>query len=382
MNQTQRANLSSEIVDGQGGASAPSSGPRLQRLREALPLPTEPADMTPLDPLDRNIVITEEERRRGVLSAEHKKLGAMLLHCRGYVVLHGAVPDELVTAARSTFDGLYADCTASATGARAVVSAAKATKTVFWERGKRIRIFPRLTDPFNSPYLLANPFAAPILEELLDARFYCKSVSSDTCVKGSVYQAPHRDLDFYDGADPFGCVVNIPLMHCGLHNGPIEVWPNGSHLWHKKLFFKFGLPPNQQDGDNPPVEDFMKHIPSKLVDLQPGDLMIRDPGMWHRGTPNTTEDPRTMLTISYFRRSYFYNYGDPYYNLDQEIFDALDPSVQRAFDYCFDKSSSLYWKLQGQRAFTKVEQQRILGAPVRYGVRMAERLREAMLRGH
>ncbi len=337
--------------------------------------------MTAPDSLDRNIVISEEERRRGVLSLENRKLGAMLLHCRGYVVLSGAVPDELVATMRSAFDGLYTDCMSTSTEVRGLVSAGEATKTKFWERGKRIRIFPPLSDPFSNPYVLANPFAKPILEELLDARFYCKSVSSDTCMKGSVYQAPHRDLDFYDGADPFGFMVNIPLMHCGLHNGPIEVWPSGSHLWHKKLFFKFGLPPNQQDGDNPPVEAFMKYIPSKLVELRPGDLMIRDPGMWHRGTPNPLDEPRTMLTISYFRRNYFYNYGDPYYNLNKELFDALDPSVQSTLDYCFDKSSSLYWKLQAQRAFDAVEQQRSLGAPVRYGVRMAARLREAMLRG-
>lgn len=337
--------------------------------------------MTAPDPLDSTIVISEEERRLGHLSAENRRLGAMLLHCRGYVVLSGAVPAELVARMRSAFNGIYADCKASATGARAVVLSGKATRTVFWERGARMRIFPRLTDPFNSPHVLANPFATPILEELLGARFYCKSVSSDTCMKGSVYQAPHRDLDFYDGADAFGYMVNIPLMHCGLHNGPIEVWPSGSHLWHKKLFFKFGLPPNQQDGDNPPVEAFMKHIPSKLLDIGPGDLLIRDPGMWHRGTPNTLEEARTMLTISYFRRSYFYNYGDPYYGLDQEAFDGLESSVRRRFDYCYDRSSSLYWKLQAQRAMTAVEQQRILGAPLRYGIKMAERLHEARLRG-
>lgn len=337
--------------------------------------------MTAPDPLDSNIVISDEERRCGLLSAENTKLGAMLLHCRGYVVLGGAVPAELVTRMRSAFDGLYADCTASATGSPAVVLSGRATKTVFWERGARLRIFPRLTDPFNSPHVLANPFATPILEEMLGDRFYCKSVSSDTCMKGSVYQAPHRDLDFYDGADSFGYMVNIPLMHCGLHNGPIEVWPSGSHLWHKKLFFKFGVPPNQQDGDNPPVEAFMKHIPSKLIAIGPGDVMIRDPGMWHRGTPNPLEEARTMLTISYFRRSYFYNYGDPYYNLSRAVFDGLESSVKRRFDYCYNRSSSLYWKLQGQRALTMVEQQRVLGAPLRYGIKMAERFHEARLRG-
>ena len=48
-----------------------------------------------MDPLDRNIEISEEERRAGALSVENRKLGAMLLHGRGYVLLKNALPVEL-----------------------------------------------------------------------------------------------------------------------------------------------------------------------------------------------------------------------------------------------------------------------------------------------
>lgn len=334
--------------------------------------------MIPDDPLDRNIVVSDEERRVGALSAENRRLGAMLLHCRGYVLLSRAVPEEVVTAMRETFAGMYADCVASRDGAN--LSMGKATGTVFWERKSRFRIFPRLTGPFSSPYILANPFAAPILTQALGEHFYCKSVSSDTCVKGAILQAPHRDLDFYNGAGSFGCVVNIPLMHCGLHNGPLEVWPGGSHLWHGDLFFKYGVVPDKQDARNPRVEAFMDHLPTKKIELRPGDLLIRDPGMWHRGTPNPTDEPRTMLTTSYFRRDFFYDYGDPRHNLDEKLFAALDPSAQPMFDYVFDRKSPLHWRLQRDRAITAIEQKRLLGAPLRIGKRMAERLREAMLR--
>ena len=48
-----------------------------------------------MDPLDRSIQISDDEHRAGVISAEHQKLGAMLLHGRGYVLLKNALPVEL-----------------------------------------------------------------------------------------------------------------------------------------------------------------------------------------------------------------------------------------------------------------------------------------------
>ncbi len=302
----------------------------------------------------------------------------MLLHARGYVLLNGAVPEALVTEMREKFRTIYSDCQETmATDRRTQLMTGKATNTVFWERKARFRIFPRLSPPFSDPYVLANPFALAILNETLGESFYCKSVSSDTCVKGAIRQAPHRDLDFYDGAKPFGATVNIPIMHCGLHNGPLEVWPGGSHLWHGEKFLSFGVRPFTQDGDNPTVEAFAAHVPSKKIELRPGDLLIRDPGMWHRGNPNPTDEPRTMLTTSYFRADFFYDYGDPLHNLDRELFEALDPSVRGLFNYLYDAKDSRYWKLRGGRTLTKIKDQRLLGAPLRIGSRWWERLRDA-----
>lgn len=295
-----------------------------------------------------NIVISEEERRDGRLSTENARLGTLLLHARGYVILKGAVPESLVTELRSSFQELYAEsmqvCRSGQHDTPADLQAR--AKCVFWERDSRFRIFPKLTGPFASAYVLRNPFAHPIIAETLGADYYCKSLSSDTCVKGSTTQAPHRDINFYDSDDVSGCLVNIPLMHCGLHNGPIEVWPGGSHLWRSEMFRKFNVQPFVQDEPNPDVESFASHIPSTLIELQPGELMIRDPGMLHRGTPNPTDEPRTMLTAGYFRNAYYYPYGDPLYNLDDELYRELEPSVRQLFTPFFDKSDWRYAKLR------------------------------------
>jgi ectoine hydroxylase-related dioxygenase (phytanoyl-CoA dioxygenase family) len=331
------------------------------------------------DALDRAIVISDNEQRQRALSVENRRLGTLLLHARGFVVLKNAVPLDLTDELRRRFADIYADCAASNYKKRGV-DAIKGdrTGTMFWERIARFRIFPRLTGPFADPYILANPFALGILKESLGDRLYCKSVASDTCVKGAMLQAPHRDLDFYDGQKPFGATVNIPIMHCGLHNGPLEVWPGGSHLWHGGNFFRFGVLPFTQDGENPQAEAFTRYIPSKKVELFPGDLLIRDPGMWHRGTPNPTDEPRTMLTQSFFRTSFYYDYGDPLHSIDKKLFDALDPSIKPYFSYCFDKTDPLYWKLHRTRAIQKIEKRRVLGAPFRIGGRWLERARDAV----
>lgn len=335
-----------------------------------------------MDPLDRNIEISEEERRAGALSAENRKLGAMLLHGRGYVLLKNALPEKLVTELRTAFRDIFVDCKASMGDEKSRdLTVGAATKTIFWQRNSRFRIFPRLTGPFSDCFVLANPFALSILTETLGDGFYCKSVSSDTCLKGALRQAPHRDLDFYDGAKPFGATVNIPIMHCGLHNGPLEVWPGGTHLWHGEKFFKFGVLPYVQDGTNPSVEALMEHLPSKKIELVPGDLLIRDPGMWHRGNPNPTDEPRTMLTTSYFRPTFYYDYGDPLHNLDEELFAALDPSIQPMFAYAFDKNNAFHHKLQRARAYRAIQTRRVLGAPLRIGERWYARVREAVRSG-
>lgn len=306
-----------------------------------------------VEPLDRNIVISHREHQDGQLSADNVRLGALLLHARGYVILKGAIPQSLVSELRRGFDELYEDNMRQyRAGQRQTPGELQArSKSVFWERGSRFRIFPKLTGPFASEYVLRNPFADAIIAENLGADYYCKSLSSDTCVKGSTMQAPHRDTEFYDGASAsLGSIVNIPLMHCGLHNGPIEVWPGGSHLWRSELFDKFDVQPFVQDGLNPAVEFFASHLPSELIELQPGDLMIRDPGMLHRGTPNPTDEPRTMLTAAYFRGDYYYPYGDPAFNLDEQLYAELDPSVRQLFAPFFDPDDPRYARLRGEHA--------------------------------
>jgi ectoine hydroxylase-related dioxygenase (phytanoyl-CoA dioxygenase family) len=327
---------------------------------------------THTDPLDLNIIISDRERRNGTLSIENTQLGVMLLHTRGYVVLNGAVPESLVTELHSRFKTIYEDNVQRLRAGQprtSFIGEGEHGHSVFWEKNSRFRIFPKLQGPFVSPHVVRNSFAEPILAETLGADYYCKFVSSDTCTKGSMKQAPHRDIDFYDKDTVRGCYVNIALMHCGLHNGPTEVWPGGSHLWRSEKFSKFNLLSLAEDSTNPSVEAFVSHLPSKKLELQPGDLLIRDPGMWHRGTPNPTDEPRTMMTIGYFRKDYYYEYGDPFFSMDENIYKDLDPSVQELFAPFFNMGDWRYWKLRKSQAIRRLKRRQYLSAPLRIGIR-------------
>jgi hypothetical protein len=245
-------------------------------------------------------------------------------------VLDDALPPELVGEARETFDDILRDCADSREG-DAWYQVSERRQAVFWERGARWRIFPKLRPPLSDSRLLANPLVMPLLEELLGEGFRCKFVSSDTCLRGSVLQAPHRELGAGGARTPRAYIVNVPLGRNTDRNGPLEVWPTASHLWSAEMLERQGISDDVQDGDNPALEELARRLPSERLLLEPGCLLIRDPGMLHRGTPNRTRKPRTMLTVCYLRRDYDYDYGATEYNLDAELFGRLDPSVQRLF---------------------------------------------------
>ena len=279
------------------------------------------------------IELTADEQRGERLTDAHLQQGAALLGRAGFVILRGAIAVDLVERMKRQYDAIVADCHASQDGnSSAEIPWRSAGGTAFWIVNARLRAFIRMQDAFADAQVVANPFAAELLEKVLGPRFYCNTVSSDTCMQGSTYQAPHRDIAFYADGRASGTIVNIPLMHCGLHNGPLEVWPGGNPLWQPELFARAGARPFEQDAANPAMERFVRGLPSVRLDLRPGDVLLRDPGMLHRGTPNTTPEPRIMLTIGYFREGAKYSFGHPEYNLDAAALAALDPRVRRLME--------------------------------------------------
>jgi ectoine hydroxylase-related dioxygenase (phytanoyl-CoA dioxygenase family) len=74
-------------------------------------------------------------------------------------------------------------------------------------------------------------------------------------------------------------IVNIPLGRVTEYNGSTEAWPST----HKKTlsFSEFSV----RQGE------------SVRVNTSPGDVVVRYPNLWHRGTPNISPEVRFMLGI-------------------------------------------------------------------------------------
>jgi ectoine hydroxylase-related dioxygenase (phytanoyl-CoA dioxygenase family) len=313
------------------------------------------------------ITLGAAERAAGKFEAGNCDLAAAILACRGYVILRDALEPDFAAAIAREMEDIYQDCrqtqtvetgTSPQAAFRTEVSARR--RATFWFRKSRWRIFPRLEGAMGDPRLLANPFVTPVLDRLLGDTFRCRYVSSDTCLDGAILQS-HSDIAgdkvYVNGIwKPRGFVVNVPVMECGLHNGPLEVWPGGSHLWDSNFLTAFGLVPNVQDGRNPAVERLAEYFPSIKVVLKPGEILIRDLAMWHRGTPNPTDQPRTMLTIGMFRADHEYGYGSPAYNLDDALYERLDPRIRRMFAYHFSPLK------QARRSLGRLKR-RMLGSP-------------------
>lgn len=283
---------------------------------------------------ERPIAITGAEREARALSDEHFRLAALLLHTRGWVILRDAIPAALAAAADAEFDRIRRDCFASKDG-DGWYQEARETQAVFWERNHRWRIFPKLRPPLSDAWIVANPFALQLLRFSLGEDVYCKFVSSDTCLRGAEIQAPHRELGAGDSWEPRALVVNVPMGRSGLDNGPLEVWYSGGHLWRNEVLEAVGFGDDVQDGDNAQAEALAALLPSRRVTLELGDVLVRDPGLLHRGTVNETDSPRTMLTMAFFRAGEDHSYGDVRFSLDPDLYAALEPEAQLLFAHAF-----------------------------------------------
>ena len=203
----------------------------------------------------------------------------------GFVVLENAVPIDLV-------DDLNQDLLDVID--RLLKTDAEKTEvntTAF--RKNRIRMDLPFRDPYIHPQIITNAFAMPILERIIgdDCRMFYFSV--DAPMPGSDYQTVHGDYaPFFPESDMIvpitGLVVNYPLVDVNEKNGPLETWPS-THLTPEKFY----------TGNH--VQEAAKTLaPVKMLTPR-GALIIRDVRMWHRGTPNVSNEIRPNMALIYGR---------------------------------------------------------------------------------
>ena len=145
--------------------------------------------------------------------------------------------------------------------------------------------------PFADPEVFEDDDVLDVVRGLVGEDAAMCQLATDTPLLGSEYQDIHRDApplfpEWGRETPPFQLAVNFPLVDVTEENGPFEV-ARATHMLSK--------------------EEGLRRLEAGEARLEPlmmraGDVMIRDVRGLHRGTPNRTREPRTMVVVGYSRR--------------------------------------------------------------------------------
>jgi hypothetical protein len=149
--------------------------------------------------------------------------------------------------------------------------------------------------PCYAPEFFFDPGILNIVRGVMGDRVVADQWGCDVALRGSEYQEAHVDYRrplFEEAPDlqlpAYILAVSFGLVRIAAENGPIEVAP-GTHRM--------------------PRTEGCQAVKSARIGLQPvpleiGDVLIRHPWTLHRGTPNTTDTPRALVTVRYVRHWY------------------------------------------------------------------------------
>ncbi|MFC0332197.1 phytanoyl-CoA dioxygenase family protein [Paenibacillus sepulcri] len=159
-----------------------------------------------------------------------------------------------------------------------------------------IRLYLPFEQPFIDESIIAHPFVTAVLDRLLGEDCILHYLATNTSLPGGRNSQPvHADTSAHFG-DRCGVnlpisnlVVNFPLVDTDETNGPMEIWPGGTHL-HPD--FRYSRSAYSK-------EKLAEHMHFIKALMPAGSIMIRDDRMWHRGTPNRSDRPRPNIAMIY-----------------------------------------------------------------------------------
>lgn len=149
--------------------------------------------------------------------------------------------------------------------------------------------------PCYAPEFFFDPEILSVVHGAMDDRVVADQWGCDVPVRGSAHQEVHVDYRrplFEELPDlqlpAYILVVSFGLVRITQENGPLEIAP-GTHRM--------------------PRVEALRAIESGEIRLQPvpleiGDVLIRHPWTLHRGSPNSTDIPRALVSVRYVRRWY------------------------------------------------------------------------------
>lgn len=245
------------------------------------------------------------ERETYIPSEETIHLAVQQVRMNGYVVFDRVLPPDLIETLHREFLSVFETYVARTDP----------------NRGEnRYQMHLPFTAPFQDAAVVANPFALPVIDALLGSDAVCHYFASDTPLPGSDYQRVHSDIALLYpetslSLPAYSVVVNIPLVDFTEENGPLEVWPGGTHLMPGGV-------------DLATLAPLMR---SERVLMSAGSVLVRDMRMWHRGTPNRADHARPNLALIYSRPWLKTHY--PPIHIPQATYDGLSDRAKRLFRF-------------------------------------------------
>jgi len=215
------------------------------------------------------------------VSPDETGRAAEAIHEHGCVILVGAVPTDPLAALRRRMDrdthDLLRFCETIGGNPR--------------EAGHLQQGPPPFPD-YVFAEIAMNPAVNAVARAVYGEKPRLTFYNGNTNCPGSARQHLHMDgRHSTEPGEPLapttGMVVNIPPGPTHDANGAIELWP-GSH--------RVGVYEN--NGVSPRLEEARRAVRGPVNPrTQPGDVLLRDVRLWHRGVPNRSDRPRHMIAL-------------------------------------------------------------------------------------
>jgi ectoine hydroxylase-related dioxygenase (phytanoyl-CoA dioxygenase family) len=262
--------------------------------------------------------ISSEEMASGKLLPETVELAANLIQVNGYVLLEKALPEPLVETLFTTYIEMLEPYL------KEHHDEVFNPKNGFNDGTNHIRLYLPFIKPFIDELIIAHPFVLQVVDRLLGEDCVMHYFATNTSLPGGQKSQPvHADTTSMFGERcsfnlPISnLVVNFPLVDVNEDNGPMEIWPGGTHLladhWYgPKAYSKTKM---------------AEHMHSVKVFMPAGSIIIRDDRMWHRGTPNRSDQPRPNIAMIYAPADRAPRTGS--IQIPQETYDQLSKRAQK-----------------------------------------------------
>lgn len=262
--------------------------------------------------------VSDDELRTLQLKPETIELAMNLMAVNGYVIFEGVLPSTKVQEISDAYRAILEPYLEE--HADEIYN----QPTGFNAYTNHIRLYLPFEAPFNDSLVIAHPFALAILDRVLGEDCRLGYFATNTTLPGGKRSQPvHSDQGAHFGnhcaqyLPTTNVVLNIPLVDVNLNNGPMEIWPGGTHR----------LPDSFYGTNGPKADELAKHMTSLKVQMPAGSILLRDMRMWHRGTPNHSDEPRPNLALVYGLGQAALGSGE--ICIPQETYDALSEREQR-----------------------------------------------------